>query len=141
MKAGKEHRVPLSGPALTLLRDVAGLREGDDPQAFLFPSTTAGKPLSLMAMTMTLRRMKRADVTVHGFRSTFRDWTAEQTTTQREVAEAALAHAIPDRTEAAYRRGDLFDRRTKLMEAWGRYCTAPAASVVQMPRAVGGVTP
>ena len=79
-----------------------------------------------MALLMTLRRMKRDDLTVHGFRSTFRDWAAECTSFPREVAEAALAHAIPDKVEAAYRRGDLFERRRQLMVAWSRYCATGA---------------
>jgi integrase len=81
-----------------------------------------------MAMAMILRRMGREDLTVHGFRSTFRDWAAERTAFPREVAEAALAHAIGDKVEAAYRRGDLFEKRRKLMEAWAGYCTSPAAA-------------
>jgi integrase len=84
-----------------------------------------GRPLSIMAMTMTLRRMKRGDLTVHGFRSTFRDWCGEATSTAREVAEAALAHAVADKTEAAYARGDLFAKRRELMDRWARFCALP----------------
>jgi integrase len=79
-----------------------------------------------MAMLMALRKMGRGDLTVHGFRSTFRDWAAEQTDFPREVAEAALAHVVGDKVEAAYRRGDLFDKRRALMEAWDSYCATPA---------------
>jgi integrase len=142
MKAGKEHRVPLSAPAMALLRQMAEAREDHDPKAFVFPGAGVKAPLSIMAMTMVLRRMKRADITVHGFRSTFRDWTADQTTVQREVAEAALAHTLGDKVEAAYRRGDLFDKRTKLMEAWGGFCgrVRASGSVVQMRRAEGGTS-
>jgi integrase len=123
MKAGREHRVPLSEPALVLLRDVLTIRQGD----YVFGGATAGKPLSNMALLMCLRRVKREDLTAHGFRSTFRDWCAEQTNFPSEVAEMALAHVVGDKVEAAYRRGDLFEKRRQLAEAWGSYCEAPAA--------------
>jgi hypothetical protein len=90
----------------------------------------AGKPLSVMALEMVLRRMKIQDVTVHGFRSAFRDWSDECTNFTNEVCEAALVHVIENKAEAAYRRGDLFDKRGKLMEAWAAYCTAPKVSKV-----------
>jgi integrase len=135
MKAGREHRVPLSGPALALLR---ALRPEDAQSGvFVFPGARAGKSLSNMAMTAVLRRMKRGDLTVHGFRSTFRDWCAEQTAYPREVAEAALAHTLRDKVEAAYRRrGDLFERRARLMAEWAGYLARPAtpAEVVPMRR-------
>jgi integrase len=118
MKAGKEHRVPLSTPALAAL---AGLPRPDGT-VHVFPGGKAGKPLSNMAMLKLLDRMGRADLTVHGFRSTFRDWAAERTNFPREVAEQALAHSLPDKVEAAYRRGDLFEKRRHLMDAWGRIC-------------------
>ena len=121
MKAGREHRVPLTEPAVAVLRAVLPLRNqkhGD----WIFPSTRLRKPLSNMAMTALLRRMKREDITVHGFRSTFRDWAAENTAHSREVAEAALAHVLADKVEAAYRRGDLFEKRRRLMEDWAKYC-------------------
>jgi integrase len=86
-----------------------------------------GKGLSIMALAMLLRRMERGDLTVHGFRSTFRDWCSEQTTFDRDTAEAALAHTVRDKVEAAYRRGDLFDKRRRLMEAWADFCARPAA--------------
>ena len=86
-----------------------------------------------MALLMTLRRMKRDDLTVHGFRSTFRDWAAESTSFPREVAEAALAHMIPDKVEAAYRRSDLFERRRQLMQAWSRYCASGAGKETVVP--------
>jgi integrase len=92
--------------------------------ALVFPGDRRGKPLSNMAMLMVLRRMDRADLTAHGFRSTFRDWAAECTNFPREVAEAALAHVIGDKVEAAYRRGDLFEKRRRLMDAWASYCQA-----------------
>lgn len=118
MKSGKEHRVPLSKPALTLLKNMEKVRDGD----FVFPGGKARRPLSNMALLVTLRRMKRTDITVHGFRSTFRDWAAERTNFSRELAEMALAHTVGDKVEAAYRRGDMFEKRVKLMEAWAKYC-------------------
>lgn len=119
MKAKREHRVPLSDPALALLAEMAKLRTTEDPAAYVFPGQGWNRPLSVMAMTMVLRRMKRGDITVHGFRSAFRDWAAEKTSVPNEVAEAALAHVVGDKVEAAYRRGDLFEKRRKLMEEWG----------------------
>jgi integrase len=128
MKAGKEHRVPLSESTLALLRAVCP----DDPDAgaLVFPSPSRGErtPLSDMTLTAVLRRMKRGDLTAHGFRSSFRDWVAEATTTPREVAEAALAHTLADKVEAAYRRGDLFDKRGQLMEAWAAFCDRPSVA-------------
>jgi integrase len=125
MKGGRTHRVPLCERALEILKSLP--REGDH----VFVGARVRKPLSQMALLMTLRRMGRAGLTVHGFRSTFRDWASESTNFSREVAEAALAHAIPDKVEAAYRRGDLFERRRQLMEAWSRYCAAaPEAGAV-----------
>ena len=121
MKADKEHRVPLSDPAVAILREMEKVRDGD----FVFPGGKAQRPLSNMALLTTLRRMKRTDVTVHGFRSTFRDWAAEQTSVASEVAEMALAHAVGDKVEAAYRRGDLFEKRRRLMDGWAKYCSTP----------------
>lgn len=128
MKGGREHRVPLAVPSSTLLLAMAKLRTVDSPDAFIFPGAVAGSQLSNMAMAMALRRMKRADLTVHGFRSTFRDWTGENTDTPREVAEAALAHVLGDKTEAAYARSDLFERRRKLMDGWAAFCLLPPLS-------------
>lgn len=118
MKAGREHRVPLSAAAIALLRP---LKIGA-PTDWVFPGFKKGKPLSDMTLLATLKNMNRDDLTVHGFRSTFRDWASEKTEFQGEVAEAALAHAIGDKVEAAYRRGDLIDKRRQLMEAWASYC-------------------
>lgn len=120
MKAGREHRVPLSIAVFTVLERLKAVRQND----FVFPGERPKKPLSNMSMLMMLRRAGRADLTVHGFRSTFRDWAAEQTNFPREVAEAALAHVVADRTEAAYRRGDLFEKRRNLMAAWAAYSQA-----------------
>lgn len=124
MKSGKEHRVPLSGAALEILREMSGVRPGSrQPADFVFPGRKNG--LSNMSLTAVLKRMKRDEITVHGFRSTFRDWAAEQTAYPREVAEAALAHTLSDRVEAAYRRGDLLAKRAQLMSDWARYCAQP----------------
>jgi integrase len=125
MKAGKEHRVPLSARALRILREAESARtSGSD---HVSPGGKAGKPLSNMAMTEVLRRMGRGNITVHGFRSTFRDWAAERTNFPSEVVEMALAHAVSDKVEAAYRRGDLFEKRRRLMTEWATYCNAPKA--------------
>jgi integrase len=118
MKAAREHRVPLSGPALAVLKHVNEIRESD----FVFPGGKRGMALSNMAMLAVLKRMGRHDLTAHGFRSTFRDWAAERTNFPREVVEMALAHTIENKVEAAYRRGDLFQKRAQLMEAWARFC-------------------
>ncbi len=117
MKAGREHRVPLSGPALAIIKKMNEVRESD----FVSPGGRKGKPLSNMAMLALLKRIGRNDLTTHGFRSTFRDWAAERTTFPREVVEMALAHTIENKVEAAYRRGDLFQKRRQLMEAWARF--------------------
>ena len=117
MKAGREHRVPLSGPALATVKKMNEIRESD----FVFPGGRKGKALSNMAMLALLKRIGRDDLTSHGFRSTFRDWAAERTTFPREVVEMALAHTIESKVEAAYRRGDLFQKRRQLMEAWARF--------------------
>lgn len=120
MKAGKEHRVPLSDRAVEILRE----RSASGATGPVFTNAQRRSPLSNMAQLMLLRRLTRAGLTVHGFRSTFRDWAAEQTDVPREVAEAALAHALEDKVEAAYRRSDLFEKRRALMAAWGQCCAA-----------------
>jgi integrase len=134
MKAGKEHRVPLSDTAVAILRAMAEVRTGKH----VFPGARDNRLLSQMAMLMLLRRMGRDGLTVHGFRSAFSDWCAEQTTFPSEVREMALAHTVGDKVEAAYRRGDLFEKRRQLAQAWARYCTEPpaetAGSVVAMRR-------
>jgi integrase len=127
MKGNREHRVPLSDAAMAIVEKTAATRSSD----YVFPGHRRGKPISSTAFFMLLREMGRGDLTAHGFRSTFRDWCAEQTNFAREVAEAALAHKIPNAVEAAYRRGDLFQKRRQLAEAWARYCdSAPAAGKV-----------
>jgi integrase len=118
MKAGKEHRVPLSGCAIEILQALP--REDGNPYVFI--GDRKGKPLSNMALLMTLRRMGRTDLTTHGFRSTFRDWAAEQTAYPNEMLEMALAHTVSDKTEAAYRRGDMVEKRRRLMADWAKYC-------------------
>lgn len=131
MKAQKEHRIPLSTAALAVLKTMPRL--GD----LVFSGRHHGKPLSDMSLTAVLRRMKRHDITVHGFRSTFRDWCAESVANSfpREVCEHALAHSLPDKTEAAYRRGDLIEKRTMLMQAWADYCaTIPSTRNVTLIR-------
>jgi integrase len=121
MKAKKEHRIPLSDAAMALLSRLRGQHDGD----LLFPGR-AKKPLSNMAGLQTLKRMGRTDLTVHGFRSTFRDWAGETTAHPREVIEHALAHLLKDKSEAAYARGDLLAKRRALMADWAAYCDRPA---------------
>ena len=121
-KADREHRVPLSDRAIEILGERKALRQGE----LVFPGSLTGRPLSHMAMLRVLEAMGRGDLTAHGFRSSFRDWSAECTNFPREVCEAALAHTIESKVEAAYRRGDLFQKRRQLMAAWARYCAAPA---------------
>ena len=118
MKAGREHRVPLSPRAVAILCQLEKLKAGE----FVFPGQARGKPLSNMAMEMVLRRMKIDDCTVHGFRSSFRDWAGNVSSFPREVVETALAHVIGDKAEQAYRRSDALEKRRKLMEAWALYC-------------------
>jgi integrase len=123
MKAGIEHRIPLSKQALAVLRRVAAGKVND----VVFSGQKPGRPLSNMALLMMLRRIGRDNITAHGFRSTFRDWAAERTTFPREVVEAALAHTVTNKVEAAYRRSDLFERRRPLMQQWGSFCDQQAA--------------
>jgi integrase len=125
MKAGKEHRVPLSDAAIEILERLHKVRAG----GIVFAGAKPGRPLSAMAMLMLLRRMGHGNVTAHGFRSTFRDWAAECTSFPREVVEMALAHTIASAVEAAYRRGDLFEKRRKLMDDWARYCAQSISGV------------
>ncbi|WP_338834037.1 tyrosine-type recombinase/integrase [Bradyrhizobium septentrionale] len=126
MKAGREHRVPLSSRAIAILRQIEKLKTGE----FVLPGLVRNKPMSNMAMEMVLRRMKVEDATVHGFRSSFRDWAGNVTGFAREVVETALAHVIGDKAEQAYRRSDALEKRRKLMEAWAAYCERRAATNV-----------
>jgi integrase len=139
MKAGREHRVPLSDYALAVLqavRPLALMSDGKpDPAAPVFPGPRRALPMSNMTMLMMLRRMKRDDLTAHGLRSSFSDWAAERTAYSREVVEMALAHAIGNKVEAAYRRGDLFEKRRKLIEAWASFCESPPTGEVVPLRA------
>jgi len=121
MKSGVTHRVPLSGRVIEILGELRALQESE----LVFPGSRR-RPLSHSAMLRVLRAMGRRDLTVHGFRSTFRDWASECTNFQPEVKEMALAHAIDSKVEAAYRRGDLFNKRRQLMALWDRHCAAPA---------------
>jgi len=135
MKARKEHRVPLSGPALAVLERQQQHGNCD----YVFEGQSPGRPLSNMALLMLLREMGRVDLTTHGFRSTFADWAAESTGFPSEVREMALAHAVGDKVEAAYRRGDLFAKRAALSEAWGRACDSlPASDNVRVLRSTLG---
>lgn len=126
MKAGKEHRVPIT-PEVEAILDAVKLKAQSD---YVFPGQRVGKPLTGAACLGLLADMGRSDLTTHGFRSTFRDWCAEQTNFPREIAEAALAHTLRDKTEAAYQRGDLLERRRQLMAAWASYCAKKPAEVI-----------
>jgi integrase len=131
MKAGREHRVPFSSRALVILDRLAVAKSSD----FVFPGQQQGKPLSGMSMEMVLRRMKIEGVTVHGFRSAFRDWCGESTSFPRELAEAALAHVSGDATERAYRRGDALEKRRALMTAWANHCgSKPCSNVIPLSK-------
>ena len=127
MKAGKAHAVPLSPRALEILRTL------QSPGEFVFPSYKRENPISKSTMLKLLELMGRKDLTTHGFRSTFRDWAAEQTSYPSEVVEMALAHVVKNAVEAAYRRGDLFEKRARLMAAWSEYCAQEPASSVVVP--------
>jgi integrase len=136
MKAQREHRVPLSARVLAILAKLQESRQGDLADAFLFPGHKPGTPLSNTAFLMLMRRMGRGDLTAHGFRATFKTWSSERTSVQNEIAEAALAHIIGDKVEQAYRRGDLFEKRRRLMQQWATFC----ATTPTQERA-GNVTP
>ena len=129
MKAGVEHRVPLSPRCVEILTQAKALADGSQ---YVFPGRSGTKPLSGMALLMALRRMGRDDVTTHGFRSSIRDWAAERTNFPRAVCEAALAHTLKDKTEAAYHRTDLFERRREMMAAWAGFATTAPGSVIPM---------
>jgi len=118
-KSEREHRVPLSPRAVTILDELEGARAAD---TYLFPGPSAGRPLSTGALERLLDRMKLSHFTVHGFRSTFRDWVGEATEFPSELAEMSLAHLVGGEVERAYRRGDMLDKRRRLMEAWAEFC-------------------
>ena len=132
MKAKREHRVPLSSAAMKVLE-----RANVEGSEFLFGGIMAGQGLSNMALLKVLERMNRGDVTVHGFRATFKTWATERSNFSRELVEAALAHVPDDKTEAAYQRGDMLEKRRRLMSAWAEFCAkrAPASTVVSLRRA------
>jgi integrase len=125
MKAKRPHRVPLTDAAINILE---ATKPSSDikPSSYIFPGAREGRPLSNMAMTMVLRKMGHGDLTVHGFRSTFRDWAAEETHHANIVAEQALAHVVGNAVESAYRRGDLLEKRRALMNDWAKYCLKSA---------------
>lgn len=125
MKSGREHRVPLSSRAIAILKELGAMRVSD----FVFPGNKPGRPVHNTTLHILLKHMKRDDITVHGFRSTFRDWAAETTNFPNFVVEMALAHAIGDGVEAAYRRGDLFEKRRKLMNAWSQFAGSVSSVV------------
>ena len=128
MKAGKEHRVPLSDAAIGLIEALPRVKGTD----YVFPAARGGQ-LSDMALIAVMRRMDREGLTQHGFRSTFRDWAGETTAYPREVIEHALAHQLKDKAEAAYQRGDLLTKRARLMADWSTYCgqiTKTGANVI-----------
>ena len=118
MKAAREHRVPLSPRVVAILRRLEKVKAGE----FVFPGQSRNKPLSNKAMGMVLLRMKVGDATIHGFRSSFRDWAGNVSSFPREITETALAHVIGDKAEQAYRRSDALEKRRKLMDAWSAYC-------------------
>jgi integrase len=125
MKSGREHRVPLSDPAIAVLKAMQAIRHND----WVFPGVREGRPIGENTVWRLAKAAAGDDTTtVHGLRSTFRDWCSERTTFARDVAEMALAHAIPNAVEAAYRRGDLFDKRRRLMDAWAEFCGKLAAA-------------
>lgn len=138
MKAKREHRVPLSDRSVEVLTKLP--READ----YVFPGSRKSVPISNMAMATLLRRMGRTDITVHGFRSTFRDWAAERTGYANHIVEMALAHTVGDKVEAAYRRGDLLDKRARLMAEWENFCstwpTDAANTVTPLRRARGSLS-
>jgi integrase len=135
MKSGREHRVPLTDASLTILKNLTTIKRDD----YVFPGRVEKKPLSNMAMLQLLRRMRGQGKTVHGFRSTFKDWARERTNFPNQLSEAALAHINGDKVEAAYARGDLFVKRRKLMEAWAAYCAAAetVGEVISINQRVG----
>ena len=129
MKGARAHRVPLSDRSLEIIAEAEVISDGGP---FLFPGGTPGKPLSNMVFLMALRRMG-IEATAHGFRSAFRDWSAEATHFPHQVCEMALAHTIKDKAEAAYRRGDMIDKRRELMAAWAAFVTSDGADIVRLP--------
>jgi integrase len=128
IKAGREHRVPLSARCLEILKRAETLSTGD----YVFPGRSENSGLSNMTLLMALERLGRDDITAHGFRSSFRDWAAEKTNISQAAVEAALAHVVRNKTEAAYFRSDLFDQRRKLMEIWSTFATTMPAQLIRL---------
>ena len=128
MKSGREHVIPLCDRAVAILE--AARQPGAGDESWIFPGYKPGKPLSNMSFLKAARRLTEAEITTHGFRSSFRDWAAEKTNIARDVCEAALAHVVKDDTEAAYRRTDLFDKRRELMDLWAHYATSTPATIL-----------
>ncbi len=129
MKTGVDHRVPLTDEMLAIIEPLKEMQS-----EYVFEGQKRHKPLSNMSMLMLLRRMQVEGVTVHGFRSTFRDWASEVASAPREVAEMSLAHTVGSNVERAYARSDLLDKRRALMERWSAYATQDNASVIQLPK-------
>lgn len=138
MKSGKPHRVALSASAIKILREVEPIANGD-PDALIFPSAKAGRPLAETAMGAVLKRMGRGDIVPHGFRASFRTWVAEATAFPPELAEFALAHALPSAVERAYQRSDMIEKRRGMMADWAAHCTgATAAPAIETEQAQTG---
>jgi integrase len=131
MKAGREHRIPLSAQALELLEALPRFEQVEGKPDYIFTGRTGGE-LSDMSITALIRRMK-VDATAHGFRSTFADWAAEQTSYPIELREMALAHTLGDKTREAYQRGDMMERRRAMMGDWATYLTTPTTSASVIP--------
>jgi integrase len=129
MKGGETHTVPLSARAATILRELP--RETNNPHVFIGTSRTGG--LAMRALRALLHAMQRTDFVPHGCRSTFMDWAHEQTAYPKVVIDLALAHKIPDKVEAAYRRGDLIEKRARLMQDWSNYCASPVIEIQVVP--------
>jgi len=132
-KGDREHKVPLSDAAIAVLKTMREIQQSD----YVFPGFKHGQPIGGDALRELIKKLAGDAITIHGLRSTFRDWAAERTSFPREVAEMALAHAIPSAVEAAYRRGDLFEKRRRLMDAWADYCSKPAATGKVLPLRAG----
>jgi integrase len=136
MKMKRLHRVPLAEPAMMILRSQLATRQ--DGQRYVFPGRFPSSPQGVVALGWALHEAGADQFTVHGFRSSFRDWAGDQMSFPREVAEAALAHAVGDETERAYRRGDALDKRRALMEAWASFLEGTESNVIPLSRRVAG---
>jgi integrase len=137
MKAGREHRVPLCTRAMEILETLHAAKTSQQ----VFPSPRSGQALSHIAMKMVMKRLGVEGATVHGFRSSFRDWAGHETSFPREICEQALAHRLGDASELAYKRGDFLEKRRELMEAWGRFCEPTSADNVLTFKKLSGKEP